>query len=116
MSTPPDSSIQQVVKLCNAEFISISGPDIMQFIKQNPAYQSINIPGGTYTSNPAPVATFGVKATLITSEEMDEELVYIIVRTLFENLDRLKRIHPAPELECFAIRSETSWFELKCLG
>ena len=91
----PDASIQQVVKLCNAELISVSGPDIMQFIKQNAAYQSINIPGGTYASNPAPVATFGVKATLITSEEMDEELVYIIVRTLFENLDRLKRTHPS---------------------
>jgi TRAP transporter TAXI family solute receptor len=91
----PDSSIQQVVKLCNAKLINVSGPDIMQFIKQNPAYQSINIPGGTYASNPAPVATFGVKATLITSEEMDEEIVYIIVRTMFENLDRLKKTHPS---------------------
>jgi TRAP transporter TAXI family solute receptor len=91
----PDASIQQVVKLCNAVLISVSGPDIMQFIKQNPAYQTIDIPGGTYASNTAPVATFGVKATLITSEEMDEELVYIIVRTLFENLDRLKRTHPS---------------------
>jgi len=95
VSVHPDSSIQQVVKLCNAELISVSGPDIMQFIKQNPAYQSINIPGGTYTSNPTQVATFGVKATLVTSEEMDEELVYIIVRTLFENLDRLKKTHPS---------------------
>ena len=91
----PDASIQQVVKLCNAVLISVSGPDIMQFIKQNPAYQTIDIPGGTYASNPAPLTTFGVKATLITSEEMDEELVYTIVRTLFENLDRLKRTHPS---------------------
>jgi TRAP transporter TAXI family solute receptor len=91
----PDSSIQQVVKLCNAELVSVSGPGIMQFIKQNPAYQAINIPGGTYASNPAPVITFGVKSTLITSEEMDEESVYAIVRTLFENLDRLKRTHPS---------------------
>jgi len=95
VSVHPDSSIQQIVKLCDAELISVSGPDIMQFIKQNPAYQSINIPGGTYASNPAPVATFGVKTTLVTSEEMDEELVYIIVRTLFENIDRLKRTHPS---------------------
>jgi TRAP transporter TAXI family solute receptor len=91
----PDSSIQQIVKLCNAKLINVSGPGVMQFIKQNPAYQSINIPGGTYASNPAPVATFGVKATLITSEEMDEEIIYIIVRTMFENLDRLKKTHPS---------------------
>jgi len=91
----PDSSIQQVVKLCNAVLIGVSGPDIMQFIKLNPAYHTVDIPGGTYASNTAPVATFGVKATLVTSEEMDEELVYIIVRTLFENLHRLKRTHPS---------------------
>jgi TRAP-type uncharacterized transport system substrate-binding protein len=26
---------------------------------------------------------------------MDEESIYVIVKTLFENLDRLKRIHPS---------------------
>jgi hypothetical protein len=91
----PDSSIQQIVRLCKAELVSVSGPDIMQFIEQNPAYQVISIPAGTYASNPSPVATVGVKATLITSEEMDEESVYTIVKTLFENLDRLKRTHPS---------------------
>jgi len=91
----PDSTIQQVVKLCDAELISISEPDILQFILQNPSYQAIDIPGGTYTSNPTPVSTFGLKATLITSEEMDEDTVYAIVKTLSENLDRLKRLHPS---------------------
>ena len=91
----PDSTIQQVVKLCNAKLISISGPDIMQFIEQNPSYQAIEIPGGTYASNPTPVSTFGVSATLITSAEMDEDSIYNIVKTLFENLDRLKRLHPS---------------------
>ena len=91
----PNSSIQQVVRLCKAELVSISGPDITQFIEQNPAYQAISIPAGTYASNSGPVATLGVKATLITAEEMDEELVYSIVKTLFENLDRLKRTHPS---------------------
>jgi TRAP transporter TAXI family solute receptor len=91
----PDSSIQQVVRLCKAELVSVSGSDITKFIEQNPSYQPIDIPAGTYASNPEPVATLGVKATLITSEEMDEESVYTLVKTLFENLDRLKRTHPS---------------------
>jgi len=95
VSVHPEASIQQVVKLCDAILVDVSGPDIMQFIEQNPAYQIIDIPAGTYASNPAPVATFGVKATLITSAEMDEETVYTIVRTMFENLDRLKKTHPS---------------------
>ena len=91
----PDSTIEQVVKLCDAELISLSGPDILQFIQLNPSYQAVDIPGGTYASNPTAVSTFGVKATFITSEEMDEDSVYAVVKTLFENIDRLKRLHPS---------------------
>ncbi len=91
----PDASTQQIVTLCNAKLINVSGPDITQFLKQNPAYQRITIPGGTYTSNPISIDTVGVKATLIASQEMDEDSVYAIVKTLFENLDRLKRTHPS---------------------
>ncbi len=91
----PDASIQQVVKLCKGELINVSESDIAQFVRKNPSYMAINIPGGTYASNPTPVATFGVKATLLTSEEMDESSVYAVVKTVFENLDSLKRTHPS---------------------
>ncbi len=39
--------------------------------------------------------TFGVKATVVTSSDVSVELVYAVVRALFENLDQLRKMHPA---------------------
>ncbi len=91
----PDALIRQMVKLCNAKLVAVSGPDIAAFTRYNPSYLTMALPARTYSSNPEPVTTFGVKMTLVTSQEMDEESVYTIVKTLFENLQRLKRSHPS---------------------
>ncbi len=34
---------------------------------------------------------------LVTSADVDEEIVYETVKTVFENFDRFKRLHPAFE-------------------
>ena len=43
----------------------------------------------------AAVSTLGLLDTVITSEDMDEETAYMIVKVVFENLDRLRATHPA---------------------
>lgn len=45
--------------------------------------------------NKQDVPTFGVKATFVTSVKVPEEIVYIATREIFENLDTLKKMHPA---------------------
>ena len=42
------------------------------------------------------VDTFGVVATLCTSSRVPEEVVYAVTKVVFENLDGLRRQHPAP--------------------
>ena len=39
--------------------------------------------------------TFGVKATICTTADVPEDVVYDITKTVFENLDKLKTLHPA---------------------
>ncbi len=39
--------------------------------------------------------TFGVKATICTSADVPEDVVYAITKEVFENLDQLKTLHPA---------------------
>ena len=41
--------------------------------------------------------TIGVKATFVTSTDVDEELVYALVKVVFENLEEFKTLHPAYE-------------------
>ena len=46
-------------------------------------------------ANEADVPTFGVKATLMTSADVDEALVYAITKEVFENFATFTAQHPA---------------------
>ena len=39
--------------------------------------------------------TFGVKATFVTSADVPDDVVYEVVKAVFENFDRFKGLHPA---------------------
>jgi hypothetical protein len=55
----------------------------------------VQVPGGLYPGNPDPVSTFGVKATVVASSNLDADTVYQIVKAVFENLERFRGMHPA---------------------
>ena len=38
-----------------------------------------------------------MKATFVTSADVDDEVVYQVVKAVFDNFDRFKRLHPAFE-------------------
>ena len=48
-------------------------------------------------ANTEDVPTFGVKATICTSADVPEDVVYAITKEVFENIDELK-LHPALEV------------------
>src|SRR3546814_9332566 len=41
------------------------------------------------------VTVFGVGATFVSSTNTDDEVVYQVVKAVFENFDRFRRLHPA---------------------
>ena len=51
--------------------------------------------GGIYRGNPNDTPTFGVGATVVTSTRTPEEAVYAVVKSVFENFDAFKTLHPA---------------------
>ena len=45
--------------------------------------------------NDADVPTFGVKATFVTSAKVPDNVVYAIVKEVFDNFEAIKKLHPA---------------------
>jgi hypothetical protein len=80
-------------------FVSVSGPEIEKLIKEKPYYAKATIPVKLYPTavNDADVETFGVKATLVTSAKVAEDVVYAVTKEVFENFDEFKTLHPAYE-------------------
>jgi TRAP transporter TAXI family solute receptor len=91
----PNKSIAKATELCDAVIVDVEGPQIDQLVAENPYYAYMTIPGGLYQGNDRPTTTFGVRATAVASEDLDEQTVYAIVASVFDNLDKFKRMYPA---------------------
>ena len=63
-------------------------------IDENPYYVPAVIPGGMYAGNSSNITTFGVKASLITSQRVNEDIAYNITKAVFDNFDNFKTLHP----------------------
>jgi uncharacterized protein len=93
----PNGSIQEAVSTVDAHLVPVTGPEIDKLISENPYYAKATIPGGMYPGTPEDVETFGVKATFVTSADVPDEVVYEVVKAVFDNFDRFKKLHPAFE-------------------
>jgi TRAP transporter TAXI family solute receptor len=91
----PNASIKEAATACNAHLVPVSGDVVEALIEANAYYASALIPGGMYRGSDSDTPTFGVKATLVTSEKVDEAIVYQLVKAVFENLSVFQKLHPA---------------------
>ncbi|WP_339862053.1 TAXI family TRAP transporter solute-binding subunit [Thalassospira alkalitolerans] len=91
----PSGSIQEATTACDSVLVEVSGPEIDKLVADNPYYRVATIPGGMYRGNPDDVKTFGVGATFVSSTKTDADVVYNVVKAVFENFDDFKKLHPA---------------------
>ena len=94
----PNGSIKESTSgRIDVRIVPIVGAGIDKLIKQKPYYATSVIPAEFYPNavNEEDIATLGVKATLITSDDVDDKIVYAITKEVFENLDDFKKLHPA---------------------
>jgi len=90
----PNGAVQEVATSCNVRILPIGGAEIDKLIAENPYYAYATIPGGMYAGNPSDIHTFGVKATFVTSAKVDADIVYKVVKAVFDNFDNFKTLHP----------------------
>ncbi len=91
----PSQAIDDATRQCGAHLVNVAGPEVDSLIEQRPYYGLTVIPGGTYANNPDDTVTFGVRATLLSRKDVDEESVYQLVKAVFEHLDAFRRSHPS---------------------
>lgn len=90
----PNGAVQEVTTTCDTKIIPVTGADIDKLVNENPYYAFATIPGGMYSGNPDDTKTFGVKATFVTSSDVDEEVIYQVVKSIFDNFDNFRTLHP----------------------
>ncbi|MDA0305173.1 MAG: TAXI family TRAP transporter solute-binding subunit [Proteobacteria bacterium] len=91
----PNAGVSVATDGCGAKIINLETSVEKGLVDANPYYAFATIPKGTYKTTDADVTTFGVMATFVTSADVDDNVVYEVVRAVFENLDDFRTLHPA---------------------
>lgn len=90
----PSALTQESLASCDAVLVNATGDAIEKLVADNPYYRTATIPAGMYGDNPD-ITTFGVGATFVSSAAVPDEVVYTVVKAVFENFDQFKGLHPA---------------------
>lgn len=91
----PAANIQDPTTTCGAQLVNVSGPAVDKLVAEHPYFAVATIPGGLYANNPNDTKTFGVSASFVTSSKVSDEVVYLLVKSVFDNFDDFKKLHPA---------------------
>lgn len=91
----PNGAIKEATTTCDSKLVTVQDSNIDKIVADNDYYKYSTIKGGTYKGNPEDVTTFGVAATFVASAKVSEKVVYTVVKSVFENFDAFKKLHPA---------------------
>lgn len=91
----PSGTIQEATTSCDSNLVNVDGEVIEKLIADNSFYREAIIPGGMYRGSDEDTKTFGVGATLVTSADVSEDAVYALVKSVFDNFEDFKELHPA---------------------
>lgn len=91
----PAALNKEATTTCDAVFATVDNAAVAKLVKDNPFYRYATIPGGMYRGNPDDIRTFGVGATFVSSTRTSAETVYQVVKSVFDNFEAFKKLHPA---------------------
>lgn len=94
----PNGSIKEAVAGARqVQFVPVDKKLVDKLVAEQPYYAAADIPVAPYPgiANKEDVPSFGVKATICSSADVPDEVIYNITKEVFENLEDLKTLHPA---------------------
>ena len=88
--------LEELAADCGIRLIALDGAAADRLLATYPAYQRLTIPAGTYTGQTEDVATVGVQALLLASDNLSVETVQALTERLFAGADTVQgAISPA---------------------
>ncbi|MEO5329171.1 MAG: TAXI family TRAP transporter solute-binding subunit [Magnetococcus sp. THC-1_WYH] len=106
VSGHPNETLWNAVTTAKGRILHVPEACLERVTRKYPHYVKTSIPGGIYPGLSEEIPALGVKATLLTTTDMDEETAYQVTRVIIEKVYRFKRLDPD-----FVIPDPRSLFE-----
>lgn len=89
----PTTAVSDLATSKDVYLVSIDDEHMEKLLDACPWYASLTIPAGTYSTFNEDATTITVKATLVCSADLDDDVAYAIVATIFDNVDDIAALH-----------------------
>ncbi len=84
------ASIAEATNTCDAVIVEWNDETITNLVNSVDYFSMINIPAGTYRGQDTDRMTWGLPATVLASADADDEVIYNLVKAVFDNFEDLK--------------------------
>lgn len=91
----PVANVLEAATTCDINIIPVAGSEVDDLVDSKSYYGHVTIPGGLYRGVDADVPSFGLPSTFVTSSKISDDVIYEMVKAVFENFDTFKGFHPA---------------------
>lgn len=85
------ASITEATNTCEAEIIEWKDDNLKKLVNGTDYFSMITIPAGTYKGQTEDRTTWGLPATVAASADADDEVIYNLVKVVFDNFEDLKK-------------------------
>ena len=91
----PNLALAQLALAMRLEIVPIEGDCVAGLVKSKPYFDTTAISGKMYRDAEQDVTTVGIKTWVVANNEMDDEVVYRLVKKVFDNMETLRQSNPA---------------------
>lgn len=85
------ASITEASNTCDVTILNWMDPTIEKMIAEIPYYGVSKIPAKTYRGQADDVTAWGLPATIVASADTDEEVIYNLIKAVFDNFEDFKK-------------------------
>ncbi|MEK3889713.1 TAXI family TRAP transporter solute-binding subunit [Bacillus sp. FSL K6-3431] len=89
----PTAAVTEMISTANSQLIGIEPEIRKQLMDKYPWYSEMTIPTGTYEKQEEDIDTLAIKMMLIADASVDDDTIYEMTKTFWENLDQLESTH-----------------------
>lgn len=93
----PTAAVTEMTSTAGGKLMSIDEDVRQALLDKYPWYSEFVIPAGTYDNQEEDIETLAIKMMLITDASVPEDVVYNLMKTMWENVDELKSAHEIVE-------------------
>jgi TRAP transporter TAXI family solute receptor len=94
----PSSVVSEVTAVRDVYFMSVDDDILKELVAKYPYYQEGKIPANAYKGQDYDVTTVQDGNDVVVNKDLDENIAYLLVKTLFENAKEIHNVHPVAKL------------------